>query len=233
QRKKINTHDIHEVPVEAHDFHGVVVLRGEAGTKRNLDEPDEEAGADNHVQGMQAGHGEIERKIKLSVGIDIGVVLRILGRSGFFQFLSFGGNFLGVIGRQGMPGVIPNIEIAAGDEMVVEFLLVFDDLDAEEDAAESKRGNQKTGDQRFLADLRGPNGHGHGQAAQDEHGGVDGAEFDVQGVAAYAESGEVFVAVYGVGQEHAAEEQNFGDQKDPHAQGGGFLLLLQGLKLPV
>src|SRR5262245_33257606 len=41
------------------------------------------------------------------------------------------------------------------------------------------------------------------------------------------------MAVDGVGHEDAAEEKNFGDQKNPHAQRGGFLLLLQRLKLSV
>src|SRR5215831_15700880 len=117
--------------------------------------------------------------------------------------------------------------------MVIEFLLVFDDLDAEENAAEGKRRNQETRDQRLLARLRRPDGHGHGQTAHNKYGCVKSTQLDVQSVAANPEGGEEIVAIDRVGKEHSAEEQNLGDQKDPHAQGGGFLLLFQSLKLAV
>jgi len=45
--------------------------------------------------------------------------------------------------------------------------------------------------------------------------------------------GRKSVAVDGVGQKQAAEEKNFSDQKDPHAKGGGFFLLVQRLKVSV
>ncbi len=38
-------------------------------------------------------------------------------------------------------------------------------------------------------------------------------------------------AVYGVRQEHAAEEHDFGDQEDPHPQRGRVLLLFGGFEL--
>ena len=40
------------------------------------------------------------------------------------------------------------------------------------------------------------------------------------------------MAVDGVGEKNAAEKQNFRNQEDPHAERGGFLLLVQRLVLP-
>jgi hypothetical protein len=41
------------------------------------------------------------------------------------------------------------------------------------------------------------------------------------------------VAIDGVGHEQAAEEENFGDQEYPHAERGGFLLLLERFEMAV
>ena len=71
-----------------------------------------------------------------------------------------------------MRRVVPHVKAAAGNEMVVELLLVFDGFDAKKDCAETKRGDQENTNQFLLADLRGPYGHGHGQAAKDQHDGV-------------------------------------------------------------
>src|SRR5216683_4912389 len=117
--------------------------------------------------------------------------------------------------------------------MMVEFLLVFDGLDAKKDGAKNKRGDQENTDQFLLSDLRGPYGHGHGQTAHNQHNGVASAERYVERVAADAERRAEGSAIDGVGQEQAAEEQDFGDQENPHTERGGFLLLLERLKLSV
>ncbi len=117
--------------------------------------------------------------------------------------------------------------------MVVELLLVFDRFDAKKDSAESKRGDQENGDEALFSDLGGPDGHGHGQTAHNQHDGVAGTELDIQRVAADAEGGAERAAVDGVSEEHAAEEQDFGDQENPHAERGGFLLLFERLKMSV
>src|SRR6266478_6182480 len=149
------------------------------------------------------------------------------------HFLLLQGQFLKVIAGHGMRRMVLHVKAEAGDEMVVEFLLVFDGLDAKKDGAKTKRGDQENTDQFLLPDLRGPDGHGHGQTAHNQHNGVAGAQHDVKGIAANAKSGAECMAVYGVGQKEAAEEQDFGDQEDPHAERSGFLLLLEGLKLSV
>src|SRR4029077_4418910 len=120
---------------------------------------------------------------------------------------------------------------AAGNEMVIEFLLVFDGLDAKKNGAKTKCGDKENADKLLFPDLRGPDGHGHGQAAHNQHNGVAGAQFDVQGIAANTEGGAESAAIDGVSEEHAAEEQDFRDQENPHAERSGFLLLLERLKL--
>src|SRR5580692_27584 len=117
--------------------------------------------------------------------------------------------------------------------MVVELLLIFDDLDAKEYGAETERGDEKETDQLLLAHLCRPDSHCHGQAAQDEYDRVAAAEFQVQRVAAGAEGGAECVAVNGVDQEEPAEEQDFGDQEDPHAKRSSFLLLLKRFEVSV
>src|SRR5882762_8828809 len=132
-----------------------------------------------------------------------------------------------------MFGAVPHVEVLAGNEMVVEFLFVLDHLDAEKDGAETQRGDQENADQLLFPDLRGPHSHGHGQAAHDQHDGVEAAELDIERVASGAEGRAERMSVNGVGKKEAAEEQDFGDQENPHAKRGGFLLLLERFKMSV
>src|SRR5882762_6686115 len=228
QREQIDPHNIDKVPVQTHDFNGGVVLRREAAAERIPDEPNEQACTNDHVQGVQAGHSKVQREVELAMRIDVWVL-----RESLIHFLLLQGQFLKVIAGHGMRRMVLHVKAEAGDEMVVEFLLVFDGLDAKKDGAKTKRGDQENTDQFLLPDLRGPDGHGHGQTAHNQHNGVAGAQHDVKGIAANAKSGAECMAVYGVGQKEAAEEQDFGDQEDPHAERSGFLLLLEGLKLSV
>src|SRR6266849_2048910 len=132
-----------------------------------------------------------------------------------------------------MRRMVLHVKGTAGNEMVVELLLVFDRFDAEKDSSETKCSDQENTNQFLFTDLRGPHGHGHGQTAHNQHDGVAGTELDIQRVAADAEGGAERAAVDGVGEEHAAEEQDFSDQENPHAERGSVLLLLKGLKLSV
>src|SRR6202521_4627907 len=146
QRKQENPNDIDEVPVEANVFNGSVVLRREAAAQRFLDEPDKQAGADDHVQGVQAGHAKVKGEEKLGVGVggDVGAGLEI--------------------------------EIPAGDVVLDVFVVILDALDAQKDAAEDQRGDEEDRKQLFLAEWGSPDGESHGQAAGDEHDGVNRAE---------------------------------------------------------
>src|SRR5881392_1860855 len=115
----------------------------------------------------------------------------------------------------------------------VELLLVFDSLDAKKDGAEAKGGDQENADQFLFTNLGRPDSHGHGQTAHNQHNGVAGAQGDVKSIAADAESGAERAAIDGISEEHAAEEQDLGHQENPHAERGGFLLLLKRLKMSV
>src|SRR5229473_4609952 len=130
-----------------------------------------------------------------------------------------------------MRRMVLHVKAVARDEMVVELLLVLDRFDAKKDGAENKSGDQENTDQFLLADLRGPDSHGHGQTAHNQHNGVAGAQCDVKSVTANAESGAESAAIDGVSAEHAAEKQDFSDEENPHAERSGFLLLLERLKL--
>src|SRR5260370_1343287 len=158
------------------------------------------------------------------------VDVRVIGES-LFHFLFFQGHFFRIIAGHGMPRMILHVKTAARNEVVVEFLLVFDRLDAEKDSAEAKGGDQENTDKLLLANLRGPHRHCHRQAAHDEHDRVEAAKLDIERVAADAEGGAERTAIDGVREEQAAEEQDFGDQENPHAKRGGILLLLERLKL--
>ncbi len=83
----------------------------------------------------------------------------------------------------------------------------------------------------LLARLRRVNRQRHRQAAADQHRGVDGAEFHVEQAAADFERGQVQRAINDVSGEQPAEEHDFGDQENPHAQAAGFALLLHVLEL--
>jgi len=109
-------------------------VRRETAGKGTLDEPDEEAGADDHVESVQAGHTEIKGEIKLAMEVDCPDRRRTPYPLPLFQ-----GQFLKVVSRHGMRWMILHVEASAGDEMMVELLFVFDRFDAQKDSAETKR----------------------------------------------------------------------------------------------
>src|ERR1700751_6441644 len=101
------------MPVQPDQFDGRFIRRREAVAQRLLDQPDEQSRAYDHVQGVQTGHGEIEREEELSVGV--------------------GGN----------RGTRLETEIPAGGVMLDVFVVILDRLDAQEDASKKKRGDQE------------------------------------------------------------------------------------------
>src|SRR5580658_522639 len=179
QREKKNPNNIDEVPVQTDEVDRRAVFRREPALERLPNQPDQQARADDHVQGMQAGHCEIKREKQLRVRVG------------------------------GHRSARLEAKIQAGNVMLDKFLVVFDALDAQEYAAENQGQDQKNRQQLFFTDLRGPYGHGHGQAAGDEHDGVDGTEREIDGAAGFTEYVGVRGTVERVSHEHAAEEQNF------------------------
>src|SRR5215470_7632082 len=239
QREKENPDDIDEVPVKADVFDGRVVVCVKAAFTRFQNKVEQQAGADDHVQSVKTGLTEIEREIQLSVSIYrrhshspriaetllFGVVsLRL---NGFAHFLLFVLEVLRVqSARISAIGAIGDVKIAPWHEMMVKLLFVLDHLDAQENRTQHQRGDEPDDNSFFAAGLGGPNGHGHRETASDENDGVGEAEIQVQHVARDTERAGKFVAVDGVGEEEDTEEQNFRDQENPHAERGGFLLLL-------
>src|ERR1700689_3587244 len=76
QGKQINPDDVDEVPVEASDFDGSVVLGREASVPCHEKEPEKNSQADDHVQSVQSRHDEIKREKNLCVS-GIGVLPRM------------------------------------------------------------------------------------------------------------------------------------------------------------
>src|SRR4029077_18869551 len=77
QREKINPDNIHKVPVQAAHFDGRVVLRRVTSLPGVIGQENENPNSDDHVQGVQPGHGEIQREINLLVArvdVNVGVV---------------------------------------------------------------------------------------------------------------------------------------------------------------
>ena len=105
-------------------------------------------------------------------------------------------------------------------------------LDADKRRAQQPGEDQpKDGGAFFPAGLRGSNGQRHGERADNQDGGVGGAVDYLQVVAALDEGRQMQQAIDDVGGEHAAEKQDFGDQKSPHAEFSGIALLLDVLVL--
>src|SRR5216683_470758 len=62
QREQEDPDDVHEVPVQAEAFERVVPLGGVAPLPGGEQQVAEQTDADDHVQGVQPGHAEIERE---------------------------------------------------------------------------------------------------------------------------------------------------------------------------
>ena len=75
--------------------------------------------------------------------------------------------------------------------------------------------------------LRRAHAQRHGEGARDQDDGVESPEPDRELVAAGRERRRVLPAVEQVTHEEAAEEHDLLHQKEPHPEGGGFLLLLE------
>jgi len=202
QREEKNPDDVDKMPVETADVERRVVVCGEAAAGGHDDEDGENAEADDHVKGVQAGHKEIEDHEHLDlrlVGTPAGKHLEGNARDDVFKVI-----------------VIP-LEI---------------ELDADEREAEEHREDEPGDDGGFaFARLGGMDGHDHGQAAANENGGVGGAKFHFEQMAADFKGLRMKRAVDDVGAEKSAKKHDFGDEESPHAEGVGVALLFDSLEL--
>src|SRR6266403_2553351 len=176
QWEQKNPDDIDKVPVQADIFYGRVVFRRKTAAQRFFDEPNEQACADDHVQGVEAGHAKVQREEKLGMGVGAGVGPRL------------------------------ELEIQAGDVVLNILVVILDGLNAKKDRAEDQSGDEEPSERFFPAGLRGPDRHGHGQAAANEHDSVDGAPGKFDGLAGFAKNIGIGGAIERVGHEHAAKE---------------------------
>src|SRR5438270_4461469 len=87
EREEKNPDDVDEVPVEAHDLDGAVVLGAEIAAPRPHDHPDQEAGADDHVQRVQAGHAPVKRHEELHLRRERGHLVPCEVRAGEEAFV--------------------------------------------------------------------------------------------------------------------------------------------------
>jgi hypothetical protein len=69
QREKENPNDIDEMPVQTDEVDWRAVLGRETALHRLSDQPNQQACADNHVQGVKPGHREVKREKQLRVGV--------------------------------------------------------------------------------------------------------------------------------------------------------------------
>src|SRR5438105_3357914 len=67
EREQENPHDIDEVPIEAADFNRTVVFRRDRAAPRPPEHPAHDAEADDHMQRVESGHNEVQRKEQLRV----------------------------------------------------------------------------------------------------------------------------------------------------------------------
>src|SRR5580704_19521706 len=67
QREQEDPDDVDEVPVETADLDRVVVVRGDDAAGRPPEHHRHDADADDHVEGVEAGHDEVQREEDLRV----------------------------------------------------------------------------------------------------------------------------------------------------------------------
>jgi hypothetical protein len=75
-----------------------------------------------------------------------------------------------------------------------------------------------------VAFLNGRNGHGHGHTADEQDDRVDGSYKHIQVVGGMQEIFVVDKPVHHIHQEQSSEQQDFGEQEQPHPHFGGYVI---------
>jgi hypothetical protein len=73
QRKQKDPNDIHKVPIEPGDLNRVRIGFRKLSPPGHEDHDRHDAQTDDHVNGMQAGHGEVEREKDLRLAVIDGI----------------------------------------------------------------------------------------------------------------------------------------------------------------
>ena len=115
--------------------------------------------------------------------------------------------------------------------MVVVLVVVLDPLYAKKGGAQNHCEDQAHNRGALAADLRAVNRNRHRETADDQDGGVDGAQSYVEVIAGADECRRIFKAIQRVRQEHPPKEHDFRDEKHPHPEGTRLALLLHVLEM--
>src|ERR1041385_3839461 len=202
-----------------------MVLRREAALVCHPGDHDENAHTYDHVNGVHARQGKVQRIKDLCPLLDFGfslvqlywVVFHLIYAEQLFIALDF----------------VDQVAFAANHVVIegwnVVFLIFFAPLlrlNSQEGQSEDQREQQHFDLELAIAELGGTNRHGHGQATADQDRGVKGANPEVQAAAGGGKFRKEPTPVNQISTKHAAEEHDFCAQEPPHAKRGRVALLL-------
>src|SRR5439155_19084456 len=71
----------------------------------------------------------------------------------------------------------------------------------------------------------------HGQAAANQNGGIEGAQEDIEMLAPRYKPRRIGGAIHRIPHEQPTKEHDLGQEKGPHPEAGGLMLLCQVVKL--
>ena len=126
---------------------------------------------------------------------------------------------------------LADVKACAGDVVLLPLFVVFDRLDAKERQAEDVGQHQHQHQQLALAHLSRPHANRHAETRGNEDDRVGRPERDAELVRSRHERVVVPVAVQQVREEHAAEEHDFGQEEQPHAEASRLALLFLRLEM--
>src|SRR6185503_6615023 len=150
QREEIDPDDVDEVPVEAEVFDECDVAGGVGTGSGSEDHEHENTDSDDHVEGVHAGHGEIEEEV------EFGVPGHVVRQRLILVFLVDFGVALWVKERL-------HAVMEARDVMLLDLLSILDGLNTKEDETEYEGNGEAEKERALLLHLSGPHGHGHGE----------------------------------------------------------------------
>src|SRR5262249_62061488 len=119
----------------------------------------------------------------------------------------------------------------AGKKMLLEFGVIFEKLDAEENEPQNNRQHQEPNQRLSSTRFRAMNSQSHGEAAADQHRRIRGPKPNVQTVTRSGKRQQVPVSVDKIRRKHAAEKHYLGREKYPHAEPRRLVLLLDTVEV--
>src|SRR5579863_7423820 len=142
QREQEDPDDVDEVPVEAEVFDICNVAGGVCPCLGPEEHEGKNADADDHVQSVHAGHGEVEEEVLFRL------LRHVVGQRLILRVLAVN------LGIRSRIGERLDAVVEAGDVMLLDLLAVFDGLDAQEGHAQNPGESQKKQQGTSLAHLR-------------------------------------------------------------------------------